>query len=74
MRMVEIMTDPERFREYILKQETKNKQQRKACLDYYHRNKAELNAKRKEKYAETHTTSKIGRPKKQAAEGPVQTV
>lgn len=70
MRMVELLTDPERFKQYIAQNETKTKQQRKASLDYYHRHKEELNTKRKEKYAINHPDSKPrGRPKKTVAEG-----
>ena len=75
MRMVELLTDPDRFKQYIAQNETKTKQQRKASLDYYHRNKDQLNQKRKEKYASENPNRRPrGRPKKEAAEGVVQTV
>lgn len=75
MRMVELLTDPERFKQFIEQTENKTKLQRKASLDYYHRNKDQLNQKRKEKYALDNPNRRPrGRPKKVVAEEEVQMI
>ena len=53
--MVELLTDPEKFREYMRRAKERHEAQKKAKRDYYHRNKEEIAQKRKAKRTEGTT-------------------
>lgn len=51
MRMIDIVTDPEKFKEYMRIAIHNHEQQKKAKRDWYYRNKEAISQRRKEKYA-----------------------
>lgn len=51
MEMVELMTNPEKFREYMKVAIHNHEQQKKAKRDWYHRNKDAISQRRKDVYA-----------------------
>lgn len=51
MSMIDIVTDPEKFREYMRIAIHNHEQQKKAKRDWYNRNKERISQTRKEKYA-----------------------
>ena len=65
MGMVEIMTNPDKFKEYLRVAIHSHEQQKKAKRDYYHRNKEAISQRRKDVYVSK---------KKGVAEGVVQGV
>lgn len=65
MGMVEIMTNPDKFKEYLRIAIHSHEQQKKAKRDYYHRNKEAISQRRKDVYVSK---------KKGVAEGVVQGV
>lgn len=65
MGMVEIMTNPDKFKDYLRVAIHSHEQQKKAKRDYYHRNKEAISQRRKDVYVSK---------KKGVAEGVVQGV
>lgn len=51
MTMIDIVTDPEKFREYMRIAIHNHEQQKKAKRDWYYRNKDRISQQRKEAYA-----------------------
>ena len=51
MAMIDIVTDPEKFREYMRIAIHNHEQQKKAKRDWYNRNKERISQQRKEAYA-----------------------
>lgn len=59
-RMIEIMTDPEKFKEYLRVALHNHEQQKKAKRDWYHRNKEAISQRRKEAYASKKVVAGVG--------------
>ena len=60
MNMVEIMTNPEKFREYLRVAIHSHDQQKKAKRDYYHRNKEAISQRRKDAYVSKKASAEGG--------------
>jgi hypothetical protein len=62
-KMIEIMTDPEKFKEYMRVAIHNHDQQKKAKRDWYYRNKEAISQKRKEAYAAKKGVAGVGSEK-----------
>lgn len=60
MKLVDIVTDPEKFKEYMRIAIHNHEQQKKAKRDWYHRNKEIISQRRKEAYAKKKEVAGVG--------------
>lgn len=60
MTMIDIVTDPAKFREYMRIAIHNHEQQKKAKRDYYYRNKDRISQQRREAYARKKAAAGVG--------------
>ena len=60
--MLNLLTDPEKLKEYIQKSVSLHEAQKKAKRDYYHRNKEAISQKRKGVYQSKKVDAEGGSP------------